>query len=1094
MSKINGFFDSNNNFVNHIYYFIDILYIFDLLLGFVRSYYNFQFIIIKNHPRIARHYIVTQFWFDFFQSIPVFTYISFLCKSEHNAQCQAFELSNKQFYLLIFRFIKQIKLFKIIDLKKNSIMFKINEDISERESVEKVVNFLITACVTIFCFYSFISMHIFLGRHSYPNWISRNGFQNKSLFSLYLTSFYYLITTMTTVGYGDIVVASLTETFFQIIVLSVGITVYSWIVSNIGNYVKNESYASMRFNKDGNILEEIRISHPNMPFKLYKRILHHLNARKIRQQQCDSNLLINSLPYSLKNSVLLAIYKQTINNLKIFKNCKNSDFILRLLTNFIPLFSKRNAILIHEGQLIENIIFVKNGRLALQAAIDIEEPEESMKHYLNKNFGAISNDLMDLSKYESSNTNSSSLLYKTKTNNMKSIDIAKTIFESVVNTRTKSALTSEINESGIGKEMGKWDYGGEDFEESNYQFINIINISKNESYGVVFMSLTKPSPLSLRVKSKKAELLLLRKGDALDISQRYPNIWMKYLKKSYFNILSIKNIAINKIRHYMDGMERKPTVKKPILKSKTNLNPFTIYKLKDNETEEIKNILNNNTSKILKLHKAKTLGKRKPQNNKETDTLNKMLNFTLKKQTIGSITNLSSQFTSHNKKINSDSLNKKEVNSLKSKFSTYRLDDIKSSFTPTNRLNYSSGTKMKVRNQRYPRKTILNKLKAEIKKLKNSKKYYKQLCQTLTTSKSINNFNITSLKSHNSSNFGFTENINKNMNIFQSVKPNIINNITINNSNKFLYKSNNKEKEDSNDSELSFSSNNDKEKSEKVFDISKIRIKSEINLTYKAQYINIDKYTLGEFSINQELRKQTLNFMKVFLEIEKKNKNKKIEKTYSKSKQNNKMENPYINNYDFRYILNKINLDRRKKSLIRNTPKTTIIKNNKTSITPYVLTSNREEKIDNSIITINKNNYSKKGTKKTLSKKTKNLKLKNSVNKESSFSPQKSNNKRKRRYTKDKLHSSINESRDKISNVGFLKLPLKRKTINEWENESIINGNNISKLKSINSDDYKNENISNFIKHTISSFNSQKSEIDSKNLHLRTNNDNINKK
>jgi len=53
------------------------------------------------------------------------------------------------------------------------------------------------------------------------------------------------------------------------------------------------------------------------------------------------------------------MYKQTINNLKIFKGCKNSDFIVRLLTNFIPLFSKKNAILIHEGQLVENIMFVK---------------------------------------------------------------------------------------------------------------------------------------------------------------------------------------------------------------------------------------------------------------------------------------------------------------------------------------------------------------------------------------------------------------------------------------------------------------------------------------------------------------------------------------------------------------------------------------------------------------------------------------------------------------------------------------------------------------------------------------------------------------
>ena len=698
ISTINGFCDKRSKLINFIYYCMDILYICDLILGFFRSYYNFQFIIIKYKPRIVRHYIVTQFWFDFFQAFPAFSYISFICNNKKNNHCQAYDLSNMQFFLLLFCYVKQIKLFKIIDLKKNSITFKINEEISERESIENLVNLFITTGICIFCFYSFISIHIFIGRHCYPNWIIRNGFQNQSHFLLYLTSFYYLITTMTTVGYGDIVVASFSETIFQIIVLSVGITVYSWIVSNIGNYVKNESYASMRFNKDGTILEEIRISHPNMPFKLYKQILQHLNARKIRQQQCDSNLLINNLPYSLKNSVLLAIYKQTIDNLKIFKNCKNSDFILRLLTNFIPLFSKKNAILIHEGQMIENIMFVKNGRLSLQAAIDIDEPEESMKHYLNKNFGDISDDLMLLSKYESSNTNSSLFESKAK---KKSIDIAKTVFESVVNTRTKSALTSEINESGIGKEMGKWDYGGEDFEESNYQFLNIINISKNESYGVVYMFLTKPSPLSVRVKSKKIELLLLRKNDALDISQRYPNIWMKYLKKSYFNILSIKKIAINKIKHYWENLEKKSKLKKPILKSKTNLNPFTIYKLKHTETEDILNFGQKNSNEDIlskrNIRKSKSLGKKKIQFFKENNNFRKISNFSPNNKNKKSLQSLddninnvqNSSFINRAKKslnLNNKKENNKDNNQnykkINSRLSANIIGEIKSPVSP----------------------------------------------------------------------------------------------------------------------------------------------------------------------------------------------------------------------------------------------------------------------------------------------------------------------------------------------------------------------------------------------------------------------------
>ena len=1071
LAKIEGFCAKENTCINIIYYCLDILYIFDLILGFLRSYFNFEFIIIKNIPHIIRHYIVTQFWFDLFQAVPVFSYISYLCKKKQNINCGAYDLNNREMFLLIFSFVKQLKLFKIINLKKNSIMYKINEYISENELLEGIINLLITICVCIFCFYSFISIHIFIGKHSFPNWIIRNGFQNQSIYLLYLTSFYYLITTMTTVGYGDIVVATFSETIFQIIVLSVGITVYSWIVSNIGNYVKNESYASMQFNKDGGILEEIRISHPNMPFKLYKQIFQHLNARKIRQKQCDSNLLINSLPYSLKNSLLLTMYRHTIENLKIFKGCKNSDFIVRLLTNFIPLFAKKNAILIHEGQLVENIMFVKNGRLALQAAIDTEEPEESIKHYLHKNFGDIAEDQLFLSQYESSNSNTSIGIKNDKS----PIDIARTVLDTVVNTRTKSAIATEINESGLGKELGKWDYGGEDFEESNYQFLNIINISKNESYGVVYMFFTKPSPLSLRVKSKKVELLLLRKSDALDISQRYPNIWMKFLKKSYFNTLSIKTLAVNKIKHYWENLEKKSKLKKPILKSKTNCKPFTIYNLKDNDKDN--DIIQKTISMVNKdcfVNKSSTNDrtKRKVQFDAAVDKIiggnsnnqNLNVNFsTQNKRFFNSIQN--------SPKMNEVDKNRNDVSKKNNSTSSTVKFNFKSnpSFnttkektdTPKSPFN-KSNLKFKNKNRRNSRKTLVNKLKNEIKKLKNSKDYYKNLCQKLSRSKVVdanfvsNNFNssfLASMQHNNINSYGTNSSINQHVNIFNNINPNIINNITIKNNNRFLFNSNN------NESLNESGSSNNSTKSQRKFNIEEMTICCEIDIYYKAKYTNLEVYTLGEFSKNEELRKQTLNFIKVFLQIEKR-KNQKIKSANSKNTKNTVIGNPYVNNYDFRHILSKFNAGWKRKSYVMNTPKTIKSKYNQ-----YLTTKKKKKKNHkNTYITTFKNDIFNKSIKKSNSRRSKKISIKKNYMKETT-SPKKT------LFNKDKVNDSYRvKSKNNNTTIAFLKISTKIRTINEWENE---NGN-ISKksifetdskrFKSNISDENKNESVFNTIK------------------------------
>jgi len=627
--------------------------------------------------------------------------------------------------------------------------------------LESLYTFFLYFVFCVFGFYFFISIHIFIGQNSYPNWIIKYNSQNKNFSSIYLLSLYYLITTMTTVGYGDIVCASsFREMVFQLILLSAGITVYSWIVSNIGNYVKNENNASIKFDKDEAILEEIRILYPNMPFKLYKKIYHHLGLRRIRQKQCDSNLLINSLPHSLINQLLMAIYGQTIKNFKIFRGTHNTDFTIRLLTNFIPLFSKKNAFLIHEGQLIDNIIFVKEGRLALEASIDMKEPGKSVKQYLNKNFCDIDEDVVIVSDYENS-LNASNI---SETNYQNIYDKAKIELNSVINDKNNTTgLNFSMNESCIVKEIGKWDFGGEVFEDSNFQFINIINISKNESFGDVYMFLSKPSPLSLRVKSKKAELFLLRKYDASDISIRYPNIWAKFFKKSYVNMLSIKALTIHKIQYYWENLghemykkqktlfERKKTLQKvkTIRTSKTaqigttkkNIFSKSSYKIcvNNKEVTGIKDNDNNDNNEFTSYE----INKKKSMQNKDS-----IRYISFGKESSGykytdincrsSLPPVSAKreceeeglkANNNNKLFNTNCFeNKLKLSKFSNKMDLKFAENISEKTDKISNYNSSSHKNNPTKNSRIE---YIKKLNRKIRRLKISKKYYKDMCKKL---------------------------------------------------------------------------------------------------------------------------------------------------------------------------------------------------------------------------------------------------------------------------------------------------------------------------------------------------------------------------
>ena len=89
-----------------------------------------------------------------------------------------------------------------------------------------------------------------------------------------------------------------------------------------------------------------------------------------------------------------------------------------------------------------------------------------------------------------------------------------------------------------------------DFDESNYQFLNISTIFKNEHYGEVFIILNKPSPLFLRVKSKKVNLFLLNKKHILHLSENFANIWKRIFQKSLKNMRAFKQKTIEVAKKY----------------------------------------------------------------------------------------------------------------------------------------------------------------------------------------------------------------------------------------------------------------------------------------------------------------------------------------------------------------------------------------------------------------------------------------------------------------------------------------------------------------------------------------------------------------
>ena len=570
------------SFESLLFYCFDFIYIMDLLTGFFRAYYNFEEFLIKNNVDICIHYLKGWFFFDFIEAIPFYTIFNFnemKCSEYPMHLFYSGDFINFHYSLLI---IKILKIFKAFS--HNKALNKLIDILNRNDFFNNWNGVFFTLLVTLSLIHFCSCFFIYLGRNFYPGWIIVQKIQDKGFLYIYVNAVYYLITTITTVGYGDLVVLTTYERIYQILLLIIGTCAYSWIVTFISNYIKKMNEQYIDFENKVKILGDIRISYPLLKKDLYEKIIRYLKYNK-SENKYNVDYILDSLPLSLKNNVIIDMYKPIIKNFQFFKSFQNSDFFVKIVTSLKPVLSMKDDILVQEGDVIEDIIFIKKGVLSLEICIDLDCPQESCEAHLNPN---------GYSTIEKTNKGFNTL---TSSNNNYSIK----------NTPIKSEII-----------------------KSNKKQMNIINLRKNEHYGDILMILNERSPLTVKVKSKKAELFFLQKTDATEISNKYPNIWKRIVHKSLFNMKQIKNLIRKKIIIFCDlnGIWINPELRK---NSKTDASDLSSYSdtlfltnknKKTRKNSSKKNIKKSNT-KVIYMNKTpkKMKSNFKKNRNKQIETI-----------------------------------------------------------------------------------------------------------------------------------------------------------------------------------------------------------------------------------------------------------------------------------------------------------------------------------------------------------------------------------------------------------------------------------------------------------------------------------------
>ena len=498
-----GHFFTFNNFIELI---IDIIYFIDFVVHFFVGFYNEDDILKTENIQIVINNLKSWFIIDLLCLIPfktIFTIFDRKCKNINYLISKNFK--NEFYYLLIcFRFLKTIR------LSNNKFFEYIDEKLDKYEHYNNYLSFYLIGIIFCLTLHIVSCLLIFIGKNDYPSWIIYFNFEEFPFSKLYFLGIYYIITTVTTVGYGDLFCYTPKEKIFAIIIEIVGIIAYSYVLTSISNYVKSQSDVEEEYFKKYQILEDIKMNYSDLSDDLFERIDRYLKHKQANEDQ-EKNL-IDELPISLRNALVYSMYEPIIENFIFFKNFDNKDFIVKVIFSFKPILAIKNDILIKDGDFVEDIIFIKKGKITLELPIRINTDKEKEKK-----------STITLSKKKKFNNNKH-----------KNTNILSTFTNSPI--KTQNSKFDIINNNFIEET--------EEDEIIEYQNLKILDIRKNEHFGEILMLSNERSPLIAVVKSKKAELFYLNKKDAIDISNEYPQIWSKIQKKSFFNMKQIKRLMI----------------------------------------------------------------------------------------------------------------------------------------------------------------------------------------------------------------------------------------------------------------------------------------------------------------------------------------------------------------------------------------------------------------------------------------------------------------------------------------------------------------------------------------------------------------------
>ncbi|XP_071505770.1 voltage-gated delayed rectifier potassium channel KCNH1-like isoform X1 [Diadema antillarum] len=194
--------------------------------------------------------------------------------------------------------------------------------------------------------------------HSYENGTVRRG---PDIGNEYVSALYYTMSSLTSVGFGNISSNTLYERLFTIGMMVIGSLLYACIFGNVTTIYQQFTSNTARYHDMlHNVKEFMKLHGVNKP--LTERVLDYVISTWSMSKGIDTEKVLSYCPKDMKADVCVHLNRRVFNEHPSFRLA--SEGCLRALAiNFNMSHSAPGDLLVHSGESIDSLCFVVSGSL-----------------------------------------------------------------------------------------------------------------------------------------------------------------------------------------------------------------------------------------------------------------------------------------------------------------------------------------------------------------------------------------------------------------------------------------------------------------------------------------------------------------------------------------------------------------------------------------------------------------------------------------------------------------------------------------------------------------------------------------------------------